>query len=1075
MVTTLASAFSGGGFGSRILAAILAFLLIIGITANALATRWEPVINSFLKGTPFEATSSKLVSVGSSNIDSEYFKSDYDSFEEYYEAGRELNQRIEAEGAVLLKNNNNTLPLSRGAEVSVFGYNSTKLVYGGTGSGEAKGSAYPTMKEALENEKAGIKVNPELWNYYSGLTSAPKIESYPANVVSSYGSYDDAAIVLIARGAGEGQDVSRSPNTLTLTQAEKDMLTVVKDKFDKVIVLLNTTNAMELGDLAGDEYGVDSVLWIGPVGQYGMYGVADLLVGNVNPSGRLIDTYSSSSFSAPATTVYGVNGLYQFTNFGGTNFTAYLEGIYVGYRYYETRYEDCVLGQGNASSSKGSFNSSDGWNYSEEVTYPFGYGLSYTTFTQTLDKVTLSGGVFTAEITVKNTGSVAGKTVVQVYGQQPYTQYDIENGIEKSAVELVGFTKTEIIPAGESRKVTVEIDKKYFASYDSKVEKTYILEPGDYYMAIGDNAHDALNNILAKKGHSTANSEMDANGNADNVYMWTESEFDAKTFSISNGTKITNRFDDADLNKYQENTVTYLSRNDWSGTWPSPPTNVEAAPSLIEKYDYKQITTDTDLSKFSFGEQNGIMLAMLIDADYDDPHWDLLLNQLTVEELISIVAWNGRQANPTIGLVESAFADSPNGIATDANSSYKGKYKDIPVLYFPNGSVLASSWNHELAEEYGKMNGETGLYTGNTGWFAPAVNLHRTPFSGRNFEYYGEDPILSGEICSDVVVGAQSKGVYVMVKHFALNDQESGRQGLGTFANEQTIRQIYLRAFEIPVVEGEAQGIMSAFNRIGPWWAGMCHGLLTDVLRNEWGFNGIVITDQFMANSFMDMACAVIAGNTSVCNPNGDNGIAALTPYSNDAEVVAAVRESAHRILYVIANSNAMNGVDADMRVEIVTPWYRVMTLWWIIICAVLLAIMLVLTVSSGMSGGAGLPFMIVSAICGAVALIGYFTFEANMFTSFPEELLTFILIALIANVVTMILPIPLGEFVPMIVYGLAFSTFCDTQSFFISNVFVGIDGNTFSAPFIMCFAGLLLAIISGGIACALNPRRSAF
>ena len=1066
----------------RAFALFMAFLLIFGITLNALAARWEDVINTFLRGTSFEATSSKLVASDSTGTDSEYYKSDYDSFEEYYEAGRELNQRIEAEGAVLLKNDNNALPLAKGASVSLFGFNSTQLVYGGTGSGEAKGSAYPTMKEALENEAAGLKVNPQLWDFYLGASSAPQMGSYPENVITSYGSYNDAAIVTIARGAGEGQDVSKSPNVLALTQADRDMLTSVKEKFDKVIVLLNTTNPMELGELVGDEYGVDAVLWVGPVGQYGMFGVADILVGNANPSGRLIDTYATSVFSAPATVSYGVNGLNQFSNFDGTNYTVYTEGIYIGYRYYETRYEDCVLGRGDASSNVGAFQSADGWNYAQEVTYPFGYGLSYTTFEQTLDQVEISSeGMITATVTVRNTGSVAGKSVVQLYGQQPYTQYDIENGIEKSAVELVGFTKTDNIPAGESQTVTVEIDKKYFSSYDSAVEQTYILEPGDYYLAIGDNAHDALNNILAQKGYTLDNSAMDAAGTGEKVYMWTESEFDAATYSRSNGTKITNQFDDADLNKYEENTVTYLSRSNWAATWPVPGQELVAAQSLIEKYSYHQETTDTDLSRFTFGESNGMMLATLIGADYDDPYWDELLNQLTVEELISIVAWNGRQANPTIGLVESAFADSPNGIGTDANSSYV-QYKDLAVLYFPNGSVLASTWNHELAEEYGRMNGETGLYTANTGWFAPAVNLHRTPFSGRNFEYYGEDPVLSGEIAAEVVVGVQSKGVYVMVKHFALNDQESGRQGLSTFANEQTIRQIYLRAFEIPVVEGNAQGLMSAFNRIGPWWAGMCKGLLTDVLRNEWGFNGIVITDQYMANSFMDLSCAVLAGNTSVCNPTGDNGIAALMPYSNDAEVVAAVRESAHRILYVIANSNAMNGIDADMRIEIVTPWYRVMTIIWIASSAVLLAGALVLVIVNTVKlkkeramirkRTFGYWSLLVSALCGLISIIGYATFEGTAVSAFPVELLVLLTIAVVMDALLLIKPLPVLEFLPLMFYGLAFAVFCDTQSFFISNVFVGIDGNRFSMAFIACLAGTLLAMIFGGIACAVNTGK---
>ena len=740
--------------------------------------------------------------------------------------------------------------------------------------------------------------------------------------------YNDAAIVVISRSGGEGLDLitdSSAPdgNYLALTQEEKDMLDMIQnsDAFDKIIVLLNVCNPMELGFL--DDYSkIQACLWIGNLGQVGIESMVQAFNGEVNPSGRLVDTYAYDAFSAPAMQNFGesnsflnasevpaLDGLYG--NEPGDIYVTYAEGIYVGYKYYETRYEDVVLGQGNAGD----------YNYAEQVAYPFGYGLSYTTFEHSNFKVTEQGDHFAATVDVTNTGDVAGKDVVQVYMQSPYTDYDRENGVEKSAVQLVGFDKTEMLEPGATETVTIEIEKSLMKAYDANNAKTYIVDAGDYYFATGINAHDALNNILAAKGKTTADG-MTADGDAEFTYVYTENELDTKTYAVSeNGTEITNQFDNADLNYYEgsvEGGVTYLSRSDWTGTFPKQ-VKATATAQMLEEMAKTGMDEDPDAEMPTTGADNGLSLIAMRGLDYDDPAWEELLDEVTLEEMDQLIRVGGYStgAVPSVGKPATTDRDGPQGISgTLGTTTGLG----VSSVSYSGEIVMASSWNKDLLRRIGEMVGEAGLQMNVIGWYAPAMNIHRAPFSGRNFEYYSEDSFLSGALATEEVAGAQSKGIFCYIKHFALNDQDAHRYGLNTYANEQSIREIYLYPFEQAVTKGGATAVMTSYNRLGTKWTAANPNLITNVLRNEWGFHGTVLTD-WASMYYMDLGIGLQAGNNQWLNTNGD--LYKIDNFKKNATVVSAMREATHNILYTAVNSAAMNGISSDTRIEAITPTWQ--------------------------------------------------------------------------------------------------------------------------------------------------------
>lgn len=952
----------GKGSGVKlwsILTAVFAILTTVSVIGTNIALSASQAINIFLKTETY-----KVVDNGEGNENTTYFESDFDSVEELEENGRRVAEQLHAEGSVLLKNNG-VLPLSSGAKVSTLSHSSVDVVTCGTGAADIDTSNAPTLKEALESR--GFSVNPTLWDFYK--TGAGKdylrvpgkaanqenqsgragwhinevpVDAYTADVTSSFEQYQDAAIVTISRISGEGADLAvenfvDGTNVLSLTEEEKDMLKMAKEHFENVIVLINSTNALQCDFIDQEEYGIDAVLWIGYTGGWGLNGVADILAGNANPSGRLVDTYCYDNTTAPA--MVGIYGA-DYTNYdpedestwysvyngqldGNHHYITYQEGIYVGYRYYETRYEDMVMGTANVGD----------YDYSSTVAYPFGYGLSYTEFAYSdfsaeYDKETDS---FDVSVTVTNTGDVAGKEVVQVYFQSPYTEYDKENGIEKASVELCGFDKTQILEPGASETVTINVPRKELACYDAKGAKTYILDAGDYYLTAAFNAHDAVNNVLAAKGYGEADG-MTAAGNKEMTFLYQNEKLDTETYSVSSatGNEITNQFDSADLSQYGYD-ITYLSRNDWTGTWPKV-MELEATDQMIADglyiYQTYQGIEGSETEMPTMGADNGLTLSMMIGKDYDDPMWEELLDQVTFEEMATLIGqgYHNTAVVPSVSKPATLDDNGPQGYTQNLTgvSECHTAYSDE--------NIMAATFNVELMEEVGRALGNDVLDLGASGLYGPAMNIHRNAYAGRNFEYYSEDGFLSGAIAAAEVKGIQSKGVYVYIKHFVLNDSETGCRCISTWANEQSIRELYLKPFQMAIVDGGAMNVMNSFARMGVVWSGAHEGLMTNVLRGEWGMKGFGLTDfsgnaQFESYGIImktyDVAWGLLAGTDS-----WDSSSIRWTDdlnklYKNDPDIAQAMRQATHRILYTVANSNAMNGLSVNQKVVAVTPWWQ--------------------------------------------------------------------------------------------------------------------------------------------------------
>ena len=960
-----------------ILTPVLAILLVASIVGSYVAFGSAQAINIALKVSTFKTENSDPEAV--------YYETGFDSVEELEAHDKEVAEQLTGEGAVLLKNEGAALPLAGGTSVSLFSHSSVDIATCGTGSADIDTSSAPTLKEALESR--GFTVNPVLWDFYTtgagkDYVRAPSkgmngleggrpnyhvnevpVSVYTDEVKASYADYNDAAIVVITRLSGEMFDMPADgfvdgTNALELTQEEKDMLAMVEENFDKVIVLVNSTNAIECDFLVNGDYGVDAALWIGYTGDWGLNAVADILAGNVNPSGHLVDTYAMDATTAPAMVgFYG--GTYSNADLndsatwydissldGNTHYNVYQEGIYVGYRYYETRYEDTVMGTGNSGN----------YDYSADVAYPFGFGLSYTSFDWSDFQTSYdpASDAFTVDVTVTNTGDVAGKDVVQVYFQSPYTDYDKMNGIEKAAVELCGFAKTGVLEPGASETLTITVPREELAAYDRTAAKTYILDAGDYYLTAAANAHDAVNNVLAAKGYTTADG-MDAAGDTGLVYRYNNPTLDITTYALSSATgyPITNQFDNTDLSWYGQE-VTYLSRNDWQGTWPQEMT-LEANEQMLADMNlyqtYKGIEGSTTEMPTT-GADNGMTLGMMIGKDYDDPAWDSLLDQLTIKEMAEMIGKGYHNTARAVSVSKPAtvddngpqgFTQTLTGVAT-CHTAYSDE------------NIMAATYNVELMEEVGRCIGTDMLDLGASGLYGPAMNIHRTAFAGRNFEYYSEDGFLSGKIAAAEVRGIQEKGVYVYIKHFALNDSETKCRCVSTWANEQAIRELYLKPFEMAVVEGGAHNVMNSFARFGATWSGAHRGLMTEVLRNEWGMDGFALTDfsgnsAFAAYGLMlksfDVAHGLLAGTDSWDSSAEQWTSDLLNLYADDPDIVAAMRQASHRILYTVANSNAMNGFDADTRIVAVTPWWQTALVALMVVLAVLTVVSAVMLVKA--------------------------------------------------------------------------------------------------------------------------------
>ena len=824
--------------------------------------------------------------------------------EETAASANELCQTIAEEGIVLVKNEG-SLPLSN-TKLNVFGWSSTNPVYGGTGSG-ALSDAYPTVSllEGLSN--AGIEYNTAISDFYTSYRDTrptvgmfgqdwtipePTMEEYDAaGIFENAKEFSDTALIVISRSGGEGadlptsydgedtfqeggafgasgvrissqaDDLDASKHYLELSNREVAMVERVTSEFDNVIVVINAANAMELGWLNQYDSITAALVMAGP-GQTGFNALGEILTGAVNPSGKTVDTYVYDLTATPTWNNFGsmfYDNMDEFAVDGAVPaFVNYVEGIYVGYKFYETASAEGLI------------------DYDATVQYPFGYGLSYTTFSQEMGPISEADGTITFDVTVTNTGSVAGKDVVQVYYNPPYTN----GGIEKASANLIAFDKTGLLEPGASETVTISFKAEDMASYDTYGAGAYVLEAGDYTISINADSHTVL-------GSQTYTVTDTVTYGADNTRST-----DAVTASNQFG--------------FAEGSVTYLSRANGFANYDeatAAPTNFtmdEATKATFynnSNYNPEDHNNPDDVMPTT-GAKNGLTLADLRGVDYDDPQWDQLLDQLTVSDMDTLIAIGGYQTSAvsSVGKVQTIDCYGPASI----NNNFTGKGS----IGFPAAVMIAATWNTDLAHAFGDSIGQMADEMGVSGWYAPAMNTHRSAFAGRNFEYYSEDGVLGGYMAANAILGAKEHGVYAYMKHFALNDQESNRCGmLCTWSNEQAIREIYLKPFEISVKTGGCQAVMSSFNYIGTTWAGACSELLNNVLRGEWGFEGMVLTDYFGVYGYMDSDQG-IRGGTDCMLVAYDTETNHVTD-TQSATSVLAMRQAAKNILFTTVNSRA--------------------------------------------------------------------------------------------------------------------------------------------------------------------------
>ena len=839
--------------------------------------------------------------------------------EETAEQAKELAVRIGEEGIVLLENNNNLLPMASGDKLNVFGWASINPILGGAGSG-ALNDAYETVGILKSLNDAGIQTNTALSDFYTtykpdrpvvGMWDQdwtlpePNISAYSDDLISGAKDFSGTAMIVISRSGGEGADLpndmaavvsgdykdgttytmatyndalnagndwDEGDHYLQLSNREEELVDLVCANFEHVILVYNGANAFELGFIE-DYPQIESVLWTGGQGHIGMTALGEIVAGAVNPSGRMIDTYVYDLKATPWWNNFGdfnyinMDEFKSTTSFGGgdviPSFVNYVEGIYVGYRFYETAAFEGLI------------------NYDEVVQYPFGYGLSYTTFEQEMGPVTANGANITFDVTVTNTGATAGKDVVEVFVNPPY----INGGIEKSVANLVQFAKTDLLPPGESQTINISFPIESLMSYDYESARAYVLEGGDYIISINSDSH----NIIAQQTYTVPRTENYGEGNK----------------RASDQIAAVNLFDSAaGVN------VTYLSRANGFENYAAAtaaPTDFQM-PAIYKESFYNisnylnPIATaqdeDPNATEVVTGNNQGIKLVSMRGLDKDDPQWDAFMDQLTLDDMNALISLGGYQTNgvDSVGKIRTNDCDGPASI----NNNFTG----VGSIGFPVGVVIAATWNKDLAYEFGDSIGKMANEMDVSGWYAPAMNNHRTAFAGRNFEYYSEDPIISGYIASNAVKGSQDNQVYAYMKHFALNDQEGNRcDMLCTWSNEQAIREIYLKPFEMCVKDANCLAVMSSFNYIGNRWSGGMKELQKTVLRGEWGFKGFVETDYFGVYGYMSADQGIRNGS--------DLMLVNYATATNDVQfretngAKQAMRDSAKNILYVVVNSRA--------------------------------------------------------------------------------------------------------------------------------------------------------------------------
>ena len=839
----------------------------------------------------------------------------------------ELVNEITAEGVVLAKDEDNVLPVASGSKLNVFGWSSTNPCYGGTGSG-ALNDAYPVTDLLTGLHDAGIETNEELSKFYTDYKAdrpsvgmveqdwtlpEPNVNLYTDEMMENAKAFSDTAMVVITRVGGEGADLptdmasvvdgswirrvaqaygsergtayyngtyddslnegndwDKGDHFLQLSNREEDLLDLVTSNFDNVILVYNGANAFQM-DFLKDYPQIKGVLLCPGTGQSGFEGFGKVVSGEVNPSGRTADTYVSDLTAAPWWNNFGD---FKYTNTEDLNsdasffdpegatpsFVNYVEGIYVGYKFYETAADEGLI------------------NYDDEVVFPFGYGLSYTSFTKEMSSITSDGTNLNFTVTVTNTGSAAGKDVVEIYSNPPYTN----GGIEKASANLLDFAKTNELAPGESQTMEFSIPVEDLASYDYQTNGCYVLEAGDYIISANNDSH----NVADSETYTVA---------SDIVY----NESNKRS---SDAVAATNEFD------FAEGDITYLSRADGFANYAeatAAPANYEMSDAdkavFYNAHSYTEsgyeADDDANAEDITTGAKNGLKLVDLRGVDYNDPKWDDLLDQMTVEDMQQLIGFGGYQtaAVTSIEKVRTNDCDGPASI----NNNFTG----VGSVGFPAATLIGMTWSKELAYSFGDSIGEMANEMDTSGWYGPAMNIHRTAFAGRNFEYYSEDGVLSGVMASNAIKGAQEHGVYAYMKHFALNDQEGNRTSMAaTWSNEQAIREIYLKPFEMSVKDADSHAVMSSFNYIGNRWAGGCSELLKNVLRGEWGFVGFVETDYFGVYGYMTADQGVRNGSDlMLCTTGNDfNTVTVLTNSSKQA-----LREASKNILYTVVNSRA--------------------------------------------------------------------------------------------------------------------------------------------------------------------------
>ncbi len=975
----------------RGISTLLSVFLVISIFITIIALDYATEINAYLG-----VSTSRVVDTGNQNSDTIYYKSNYgdftpdnlrvlisDTYEQTIKEGEE--------GFVLLRNEHNALPLDANSErITTFGHASVDPLYHTVSAGTSLYTDNPEymidLKEGLTY--GGFAINETLWNHYLNssiktIDRRTKGSGITEEDISFLNGYEDTwqgdvALVMLAREAGEGTDMFVSEtdiddqviSSLALHARERDLFNLLKNEKDaghisKVIVIINSPYFMELDWF--NDYDVDAALWICTPGTEGFKGLANILNGSVNPSGQLTDTWASDSLSSPAI-VNAANNTPTWSNVDevisaidnedGSDFSVkwvsvQQENIYVGYKYYETRYEDVIMRQGDANSAIGAFKSNGSWNYADEMCYPFGFGLSYTTFTQEIKHVSYdsSTGYYDVTVTVTNTGSVSGKKAVLVYAQTPYGEYEKTYLVEKSSIQLVAYDKTDLLNPNESVDIIIPVERYLLASYDYANTESYILSGGDYYFSVGNSAHEALNNILGFKGYTGL---YDQNGatytaNEDSVYKITQGvpalNSAPDTFSYaytdSTGIRVRNQFEDSDYNYWETgDTVTYLTRQDWSGTFPISAVNVRCVGEDMLKAlsgdTYDVTTSSLSASDISLGLYSGLSFIDMVGVAYNDELlWESLLHQLTINELSLLLQDNG--SSPAVAAITLPFANRGDGDDSLGESfpSVLGygeqtvdNDEDLIRPFNLYTQVLAATWNKTLQENRGRLMGEECLFGRVSATFTGGGNLKRTPFSGRNQEYDSEDAFVV-YLVEEIKLGAlQSTGVIAGPKHFANNDWEVYRQGVSIFYTEQAMREGSLRGFESILRNDKANAhyVMQSFTRQGVTYSGQSYALNTSILREEWGFEGAVISDACIGTYQQHYIECILAGTDNFCFDRGDAGrhVTSVINTFDNGDVLNALRKAFKNTVYMYAHSNLTNGITSTTIIEKVTPVWQI-------------------------------------------------------------------------------------------------------------------------------------------------------